>query len=210
MHRQTHRHTTRWYHKLLSIYFTKESRLKNNGAEMGCRYAATDFEVRGFWEVGFCYHKINQSLSHTVSYLVNQLFSLSIGTVSKLDLLSVWLRVSQFSSCACHGLACGHVDSGSAGLYPDGPVWKSNLFLSPSVVTLLPSATDRNPLQPTKVKLSRPWTPIGLWAVEAHTFSRQSAHRWRWDCHPYAPAALYPHEDSWYSFLLETESTPGL
>jgi hypothetical protein len=25
----------------------------------------------------------------------------------------------------------------------------------------------------------------------------------------YVPAALYPQEDSWYSFLLETESTPG-
>jgi hypothetical protein len=23
------------------------------------------------------------------------------------------------------------------------------------------------------------------------------------------PAALYPQEDSWYSFLLEAESTPG-
>jgi hypothetical protein len=27
---------------------------------------------------------------------------------------------------------------------------------------------------------------------------------------PYAPAALYPQEDSWYSFLLQAESTPGL
>jgi hypothetical protein len=37
----------------------------------------------------------------------------------------------------------------------------------------------------------------------------QSAHRWRWGCQPYAPAAIYPQEDSWYSFLLEGESTPG-
>jgi hypothetical protein len=29
------------------------------------------------------------------------------------------------------------------------------------------------------------------------------------ECQPYAPAALYPQEDSWYSFLLEAESTPG-
>jgi hypothetical protein len=45
-----------------------------------------------------------------------------------------------------------------------------------------------------KVKLS-------LWVVQAHrfvrhrgshTFSRHSAHRWRKDCQPYAPAALYP------------------
>jgi hypothetical protein len=38
----------------------------------------------------------------------------------------------------------------------------------------------------------RPWRLIGLWDVEAPTFSRQSAHRWRWGCQPYAPAALYP------------------
>jgi hypothetical protein len=31
-----------------------------------------------------------------------------------------------------------------------------------------------------------------LWDIEAPTFSRQSAHRWRWGCQPYAPAALYP------------------
>jgi hypothetical protein len=28
--------------------------------------------------------------------------------------------------------------------------------------------------------------------VEARIFSRQSAHRWRWGCQPYAPAAVYP------------------
>jgi hypothetical protein len=28
--------------------------------------------------------------------------------------------------------------------------------------------------------------------------------------YPYALAALYPQEDSWYSFLLEAESTSGL
>jgi hypothetical protein len=38
----------------------------------------------------------------------------------------------------------------------------------------------------------RPWRPIGLWDVEDPTFSRQSAHRWRWGFQPYAPAALYP------------------
>jgi hypothetical protein len=59
-----------------------------------------------------------------------------------------------------------------------------------------------------QVKLSL-WRPIALWDVEAPTSSRQSAHRWRWGCQPYAPAALYLQEDSWYSFLLEAESTPG-
>jgi hypothetical protein len=55
----------------------------------------------------------------------------------------------------------------------------------------------------------RPWRPTGLWNVEAPTFSKISAHRWRWCCQPYVPAALYPQEDSWYSFLLEPESTRG-
>jgi hypothetical protein len=56
---------------------------------------------------------------------------------------------------------------------------------------------------------NRPWRPIGLWDVEAPTYSRQSAHRWRWGCKPYAPAILYFQANSWYSSLLEAESTPG-
>jgi hypothetical protein len=56
---------------------------------------------------------------------------------------------------------------------------------------------------------NRPWRPLALWDVEAPTFSRHSAHRWRWGCQPYAPAALCPQEDSWHLFLLEAESTPG-
>jgi hypothetical protein len=55
---------------------------------------------------------------------------------------------------------------------------------------------------------NRPWRHIALWDVEAPTFSRQSAHKWRWG-QPYAPAVLYHQEDSWYLFLLEAESTPG-
>jgi hypothetical protein len=44
------------------------------------------------------------------------------------------------------------------------------------------------------------------------------ANRWWQGCQPYAPAALYPQvsfffffflKDSWYSFLLEAESTSG-
>jgi hypothetical protein len=34
----------------------------------------------------------------------------------------------------------------------------------------------------------RPWRPIGVWDLRVPTFSRQSAHRWRWSCQPYAPA----------------------
>jgi hypothetical protein len=50
---------------------------------------------------------------------------------------------------------------------------------------------------------------IGLWEVEAPTLSRQLAHRRRWGCQIYALAALYPQDDSWYSFLLQAKSTPG-
>jgi hypothetical protein len=33
---------------------------------------------------------------------------------------------------------------------------------------------------------------------------------WRWQsCQPYAPPAFTPRKYSWYSFLLEAESTPG-
>jgi hypothetical protein len=33
---------------------------------------------------------------------------------------------------------------------------------------------------------------------------------WRWQgCQPYAPVAFTPRKYTWYSFLLETESTPG-
>jgi hypothetical protein len=54
----------------------------------------------------------------------------------------------------------------------------------------------------------RPWRPTGLRDVEAPTLLRQTANRWRQGCQPYAPAALYP-QVSWYSFLLEAESSPG-
>jgi hypothetical protein len=50
---------------------------------------------------------------------------------------------------------------------------------------------------------NRLWRPIALWDVEAPIFSRQSAHRWRWGCQPYALAALYPQKESSYLFLLE-------
>jgi hypothetical protein len=56
---------------------------------------------------------------------------------------------------------------------------------------------------------NRPWKPIGLWDVEAPTFYRQWTYRWQWGCQPYAPGAFYPQEVSWYSFLLEAESTQG-
>jgi hypothetical protein len=59
----------------------------------------------------------------------------------------------------------------------------------------------------------RPWRPIGSWDVKDPTLSRQSAHRWRLGCQPYAPAALCSPEIFfcfWYSFLLEAEKPEGL
>jgi hypothetical protein len=36
-----------------------------------------------------------------------------------------------------------------------------------------------------------------MWDVKDHTMSRQSAHRWRWDCQPYTPATNHtPHRVS--------------
>jgi hypothetical protein len=50
------------------------------------------------------------------------------------------------------------------------------------------SRTDRRSLEP-RYPCNRQWRPIGLWDVEAPTFSRQSTHRWRWGCQPYASAS---------------------
>jgi hypothetical protein len=35
-----------------------------------------------------------------------------------------------------------------------------------------------------------PWRPIGLWDIEAPAFSRQSAHKCQWTCHPCMLVAL--------------------
>jgi hypothetical protein len=52
---------------------------------------------------------------------------------------------------------------------------------------------------------NRLWRPTGCERSRIPHFSTQSAHRWRWGCQPYLPAALYPQEGSWYSFLLQPE-----
>jgi hypothetical protein len=60
---------------------------------------------------------------------------------------------------------------------------------------------------------NRPLSHMGLWDVKFPTLYRQSAHRWRHSCQPYAPAPLYSTETLvscfWYSFLLEAEQIPG-
>jgi hypothetical protein len=58
-----------------------------------------------------------------------------------------------------------------------------------------------------KVNLSlyRPWRPLGLREVKAPTFSDIRLI----DGGKVIGPAFYPQEDSWYSFLLEAEPTPG-
>jgi hypothetical protein len=78
------------------------------------------------------------------------------------------------------------------------------------------AAVTKVPPHKLKVKrfpCSRPWRPIGLREVKAPTLLRQTANRWRQGCQPDAAAANYPQvssffKNSWYSFLLEAESTP--
>jgi hypothetical protein len=95
-----------------------------------------------------------------------------------------------------------------------GDKWIRNVRLSPKYMALQP----RRPYPLLLVLCEKkgkaiPVTgrrgPIDLSDVEAPTFTRQSAHRWRWSCQPYAPAALYLQENYWHSFLLDAESTPG-
>jgi hypothetical protein len=59
----------------------------------------------------------------------------------------------------------------------------------------------KEPVQAVEVlRVARGWG--------SHIFSHL-AHTWQQGCQPNAPAAFYPQENSWYSFLLEAESTPG-
>jgi hypothetical protein len=57
---------------------------------------------------------------------------------------------------------------------------------------------------------NRPWRPIGLWDVEDPTFSLDNRHTDGDEVVSLTPRPPFtPQEDSWYSFLLEAESTPG-
>jgi hypothetical protein len=55
-----------------------------------------------------------------------------------------------------------------------------------------------------KLSLYRPWRPLGLREVETPTFSDI---RLIDGGKVVSPTAFYSHEYSWYSFLLEAEST---
>jgi hypothetical protein len=51
-------------------------------------------------------------------------------------------------------------------------------------------------------------SPEGSRRLRLSNFKKIGTGRWQ-DCQPYAPAAFTPRKYSWYSFLLEAESTPG-
>jgi hypothetical protein len=59
------------------------------------------------------------------------------------------------------------------------------------------------------VFLYRPWRPIGLREVEVHTFSDIRLTGGGEVVSLTRRTPFTPQEDSWYSFLLENESTPG-
>jgi hypothetical protein len=70
--------------------------------------------------------------------------------------------------------------------------WAYSLIILPFDAIAMCSLNYWQPKKRQIFLCNRPWRPIGLWDVETPTYSRQSAHRWRWGCQPYAPAALYP------------------
>jgi hypothetical protein len=59
-----------------------------------------------------------------------------------------------------------------------------------------------------KFFLHRPWRPFRIARNWGSHIYKHSAHRWRQGCQPYAPAAIYPQEDSWYLFLLRSWVDP--
>jgi len=78
-------------------------------------------------------------------------------------------------------------------IYPHPTSWRSILILSTHLSLGLPVVSF------PPVSLPRPYTPPLL----THTRHMHSP------THSYRPAAFTPRKCSWYSFLLEAESTPG-
>jgi hypothetical protein len=64
--------------------------------------------------------------------------------------------------------------------------------------------TDYTPLY----SCNRPWRSIGLWDVEVPTFSRTICSKTAVSLSALRVAHPLTPEDSWYSFLLEVQSTP--
>jgi hypothetical protein len=123
----------------------------------------------------------------------------------------------------------GRVISSSQGLYLNSGHHKQNKHIyTPNIHSLSGIRNHDHSVSPSKD--SSCLRPLGyrdrliiigkvipVHAVEAPRVARDrsshicrhSANKCRQGRQPYAPAAFYPPEKSWYSFLLEAESTPG-
>ena len=72
-----------------------------------------------------------------------------------------------------------------------------------------PTAPPRAPYGKGKAITLQPWTgPEGSRRLRLPDFKTIGTGRWE-GCQPYAPATFTPRKYSWYSYLLEAESTPG-
>jgi hypothetical protein len=89
-------------------------------------------------------------------------------------------------------------------------VFRNNFFKLVETTISFPTSQNRVKVKRQSYPCTRPWRPIGLWVVDAPTFSEHSANTFsehsvntcRGGCQPHIPAALSPQEDSWYSFVL--------
>jgi hypothetical protein len=83
---------------------------------------------------------------------------------------------------------------------------KTNLCSLPLPIVLMWVTIKKGKSYPC----NRPWRPMGSWDVEASTFSLENRLTDGGEVVSLMRRPPFtPQEDSWYSFLLEAESTPG-
>jgi hypothetical protein len=101
----------------------------------------------------------------------------------------VWTRclTTEWTSTASYSFILFSLFKIKAGL------WDYLAVCVPGIIFLwCPFRKDKGKVIP--VQAVEALRVAGGWG--SHIF-RHSAHRWRRGCQPYAPAAFYPHEDSW-------------
>jgi hypothetical protein len=129
--------------------------------------------------------------------------------VQLLHFLSVIVHDNCTFHCILKSVAVwnvGHSEQQSKQKIKEQSYFHSHLFLkysSPSGNTLYPSGVKGKaiPLQALP-------GPEGSRRLRLPDFKPIGTRKWQ-GCQPYAPAAFNPRKYSWYSFLLEAESTPG-